>query len=185
MQSKKTNREGRRAMQKKTFAVYAAWLARNVLFMVLALLLVRYALTEQPTYRWVYNSLLKENMAVIRKYPKLTFEEKMQMKLGMGYDYLRFIKQATPENAVILYPSQAAFQKEGSPFKREISNKLYATRFLHPRLLILESELEESKYAGKITHIAIVNGEGKERIPYQVDPEVKHAIFPIVQQKKQ
>ena len=53
----------------------------------------------------------------------------MKMKLGVDYDYLLFIKQATPENAVILYPSQEAFLKKGSPFKREIGNKLYATRF--------------------------------------------------------
>ena len=185
MQSEKTTKEGKQEKQRKTFAVYAVWLARNVLFMVLALLLVKYTLTKQPAYHWVYSSLLKENMATIKKHPELTFEEKMKMKLGVDYDYLLFIKQATPENAVILYPSQEAFLKKGSPFKREIGNKLYATRFLYPRLLILESELEESRYADRITHVAIVNGEGKDRLPYQVDPEIQHAGLPVVQPKKQ
>ena len=106
MQSEKTTKKGKQEKQRKTFAVYAVWLARNVLFMVLALLLVKYTLTKQPAYRWVYSSLLKENMATIKKHPELTFEEKMKMKLGVDYDYLLFIKQATPENAVILYPSQ-------------------------------------------------------------------------------
>ena len=148
MQSEKTTKEGKQEKQRKTFAVYAVWLAKNVLFMGLALLLVKYTLTKQPAYRWVYSSLLKENMATIKKHPELTFEEKMKMK-------------------------------------REIGNKLYATRFLYPRLLILESELEESRYADRITHVAIVNGEGKDRLPYQVDPEIQHAVLPVVQPKKQ
>lgn len=46
MQSEKTTKEGKQEKQRKTFAVYAVWLARNVLFMVLALLLVKYTLTE-------------------------------------------------------------------------------------------------------------------------------------------
>ena len=171
MQSEKTTKEGKQEKQRKTFAVYAVWLAKNVLFMVLALLLVKYTLTKQPAYHWVYSSLLKENMATIKKHPEFTFEEKMKMKLGVDYDYLLFIKQATPENAVILYPSQEAFLKKGS--------------FLYPRLLILESELEESRYADRITHVAIVNGEGKDRLPYQVDPEIQHAVLPVVQPKKQ
>ena len=103
MQSEKTTKEGKQEKQRKTFAVYAVWLAKNVLFMILALLLVKYTLTKQPAYHWVYSSLLKENMATIKKHPELTFEEKMKMKLGVDYDYLLFIKQATPENAVILY----------------------------------------------------------------------------------
>lgn len=185
MQPKRKKKEEERKSQKTSFAGYAAWMAKNALFMVLALLLVRYALTEQPTYRWVYSSLLKKNMATIRKYPKLTFDEKMQMKLGADYDYLHFVRQATPENAVILYPSPEAFRKKGSPFKQEISNKLYATRFLYPRLLVLESELEGSVLADKITHVAIVNGEGKEKLPYPVDPEIQFAVLPVVQQKKQ
>ena len=36
MQSEKTTKEGKQEKQRKTFAVYAVWLARNVLFMVLA-----------------------------------------------------------------------------------------------------------------------------------------------------
>lgn len=185
MQPKKTPKEENRKPQKKSASAYAVWMAKNALFMVLALLLVRYALTEQPTYRWVYSSLLKKNMATIKKYPKLTFEDKMQMKLGKDYDFLRFIKQSTPENAVLLYPSQEAFRKEGSPFKQEIGNKLYATRFLYPRLLVLESELETSRFADKITHVVIVNGEGKDKLPYPVDPEVQYAVLPVVPPKKQ
>lgn len=185
MQFEKRNRDKEREPRKSSFAVYAVWLARNVLFMGLALLLVKYVLTEQPAYRWVYRELLKKNMEAIKKYPDLTFEQKMQMKLGVDYEYLLFIRQATPENAVILYPSAEAFRKKGSPFKQEIYNKLYATRFLYPRRLVSEDELQDGVYAGKITHVAIVNGEGADKLPYPVDPDIRHGVLPVLQRKKQ
>lgn len=165
-----------------SLTTYAIWILKNVAFMLLALFVVRYALTKQPAYHWVFSSLLKENYAMIKRNPHLTFDQKMQMKLGVDYEYLYFIRQVTPENAVILYPSQKAFRKEGSPFKHEISNKLFATRFLYPRKLILESELENSPYAKQITHVAIVNGEGKNRLPYPVESDVQHAVLPVTPQ---
>lgn len=163
---------------------YAVWLIKNVSFFVLALLAVRCTLLKHPTYHWVYSGLLKENMEMIKKYPDLTFEEKMQMKLGADYEYLHVIRQSTPPNAVILYPSQKAFQKEGSPFRQEIYNKLYATRFLYPRRLVSESQLKDSIYVDKITHIAIVNGEGIDKLSYKVDSTIVHAILPVTRQKK-
>lgn len=53
-------------------------------------------------------------METIKKYPKLTFEQKMQMKLGTSYEYLLYLKQATPENAVILYPDSKDFREKGA-----------------------------------------------------------------------
>ena len=78
------------------------WLLKNILFLLLALLLVKITFTEQPAYKWVYYNLLKGNMSLIKQYPDISFEQKMQMKLGVNYEYLHFIKQATPEDAVIL-----------------------------------------------------------------------------------
>lgn len=158
------------------------WLLKNILFLLLALLLVKITFTEQPAYKWVYYNLLKGNMSLIKQYPDISFEQKMQMKLGVNYEYLHFIKQATPENAVILYPSQEAFSKEGSPFAH-IYNKIYATRFLYPRKLVLESELGVSKYADQINYVAIVNGEGKDKLSYPTDSAYQHGVLPITPQK--
>lgn len=155
------------------------WLLKNVSFLILAILLVSYALSKQPGYHWVYFGLLKGNMETIKKYPELTYEQKMQMKLGTSYGYLLYIKQSTPENAVILYPPASAFRTKDSPFTQNIDNKIYATRFLYPRKLVLESELPMSKYANQITHIAIVNGIGKDKLTYPVDSTVQHGVYPI------
>lgn len=155
------------------------WVLRNASFLILALLLVTYTFSKQPAYHWVYFDLLKSNMEIIKKYPKLTFDEKMLMKLGASYKYLLFLKRETPENAIILYPSPQDFREKDSPFTQNIDNKIYATRFLYPRKLILESELKSSKYADKITHVAIVNGKGIDKLPYLVNPKVQHGVLPV------
>ncbi|MDR0962202.1 MAG: hypothetical protein LBM62_06570 [Mediterranea sp.] len=154
-------------------------LLMNVLLLVAGILLVSYALTKQPAYHWVYSGLLKQNMELIRKHPKATFDQKMQMKLGASYEYLLYIKQETPKDAVILYPTVRAFKKAGSPFTQEIFNKIYATRFLYPRKLVTEDELTTNKYADKITHVAIVNGEGRQHLSYPVDSTYQHAVLPV------
>lgn len=160
------------------------WCIRNVASLAVAGLLVITIFSIQPAYHWVYNGLLRDNMKLIRKYPKLTFDQKMWLKLGASYKYFMFLKQKTPDTAVILYPSQKAFQKKGSPFKHEIYNKTYATRFLYPRKLVLESELKNSKYADEITHIAIVNREGADRLPFPLDSTVQHTVLTVAPLKK-
>ena len=92
--------------------------------------------------------------------------------------------QATPENAVILYPDSKDFREKGSPFTQNIDNKIYATRFLYPRKLILESERKTGKYKNEITHVAIVNGKGMEKLPYPVDTEFQHGVLPLKPQTK-
>ncbi|MBQ8500831.1 MAG: glycosyltransferase family 2 protein [Bacteroides sp.] len=155
------------------------WLVRNLLALVMALGIVYLAFSTHPTYQWVYGNLLKKNHAVIKKAPQLTFDQKMLMKLGESYRYLHYLRNATPPNAVILYPPKKAFQKEGTPFKHEIFNKAFATRFLYPRRLVLEEELGKSPLASRITHIAIVNGEGANHFTHPTDSTVQNAVFEI------
>ncbi|WP_241217608.1 hypothetical protein [Bacteroides gallinarum] len=119
MQFKKRNRDKEREPRKSSFAVYAVWLARNVLFMGLALLLVKYVLTEQPAYRWVYRELLKKNMEAIKKYPDLTFEQKMQMKLGVDYEYLLFIRQLRRRMPLFFIPLQRLSGRRGARSNRK------------------------------------------------------------------
>jgi hypothetical protein len=175
-QHKKTKK--REASRKSTFIL------KNILYLIVAILLVGYTFSKQPAYRWVYFNLLKGSMETIKKHPNLTFEQKMQMKLGASYEYLLYLKRSTSDDAVILYPDSKAFREEGSPFTQEIDNKIYATRFLYPRKIILTDELETSKYAGKITHVAIVNGKRTDKLSYPVDPKIRYGVFPIKPQTK-
>ena len=125
--------------------------------------------------------MLTSNMELIRKNPNLTLKEKNEMKLGADFVYLWFLKESTPENAVILYPSSEDFYPpdKQSPFKQGITNKIWALRVLYPRLLVLPSEMETNRYAPDITHVAIVNGRGYERLNYPLANKQEHGIFPV------
>jgi len=48
----------------------------------------------------------------------------------------------------------------------------------------LESERKTGKYKNEITHVAIVNGKGTEKLPYPVDTEFQHGVLPLKPQTK-
>lgn len=155
------------------------YVIKNLLASVAMLLLFAFIISKQPGYKWVYNDLLKSNMKVIKENPHLSFDDKMTIKLGSTYKFLLFLKEQTPENATILYPTSETFYKEGSPFKHEIANKLFSTRFLYPRKIVLEEELQKSKYVDSITHVAIVNGELPKFINNSVKVTEQFGLLPI------
>ncbi|MDR2390007.1 MAG: hypothetical protein LBD89_09545 [Tannerellaceae bacterium] len=159
---------------------YLSRIAKNLLFAFLLGFLLFKAMENNAGYPWAYN-MLTSNMKLIRANPHLTLKEKNEMKLGTDFAYLWFLKEATPENAVILYPSTEDFYPpdKPSPFKQEVQNKIWALRFLYPRLLVLPSEMETSPYAPEITHVAIVNGRGYERLDYPVEHKQEHGILPV------
>ena len=63
-------------------------------------------------------------------------------------------------------------------FTAEISNKIYALRFLYPRKLVIPFDFGKSHYVDEITHVAIVNGEGFEYVPYEVE-KFENGILPV------
>jgi hypothetical protein len=157
------------------------WIVKNIGAVIAAGFFLFQCVDKQQSYHWAYNSLLKGNMATIRKYPNATLDERAEMKLGFDYTYLQFLKKETPEDAVILYPDGKDFFPEGeeSPFKQDVSNKMWALRFLYPRKLVLPSEMETNCYAKDITHVAIVNGRGYERVEYKIANPFTHGVLPI------
>ena len=63
---------------------------------------------------------------------RTTTDNRFEMKLGLSHVYLRYVKESTPENAVILLPGKEAFYPEGEEriFSGEPYNKLWAIRVL-------------------------------------------------------
>lgn len=165
--------------KKRPASSYFIWIVKNVLIVAVVALILKEGIQAQVGYNWVYNGLLKGNMQTINAYPDLSFDEKMGMKLNSSYSYLMYIKEQTPENAVILWPSGADFMKEKSPFSGELGNKTYALRFLYPRKLVTPNELGKSHFEKEITHVAIVNGCGFDQLPYSINQPFEHGILPV------
>jgi hypothetical protein len=176
--SKKKQKRNLKVEKKKTNPLFVFGI-KNILALLIAYFIVNVAFKNQSTYEWVYSSLLKSHMEEIKKNPKATFDERMVMKLGFNYAYLKHLEEQTPEEAVILYPDNDDFHIEGGSFSGDIGNKLYALRFLYPRKLVLKSEIGENKYANEITHVAIVNGRGFEELPYRIENMFDHGVLPV------
>lgn len=159
---------------------YITWIVKNLVVLAVAVGVLYYVFDVAKGYNWTYNNLLRKNFTYITKYPKLNFDQKMISKFGASYEYLMHLRMQTPKSAVILFPENKDFRVEGSPFQAgELADKRSAIRFLYPRKLVLGSELDKSAYADKITHIAIVNGIGFDKVPYEVKEKFSHGILPV------
>lgn len=158
-----------------------AWVVKNMVALIVALFLLnKFVISIQPGYNWAYN-MLQKNLEYTRLYAQTTTDNRFEMKLGLSHVYLRYLKENTPENAVILLPPKEAFYPEGEEriFSGEPYNKLWATRFLYPRRVVIPSELGVTPWSEKITHVAIVNGRGYEYLDYEVPEKTPHIVLPI------
>lgn len=157
------------------------WVVKNMVALIVALFLLnKFVISIQPGYNWAYN-MLQKNLEYTRLYAQTTTDNRFEMKLGLSHVYLRYLKENTPENAVILLPPKEAFYPEGEEriFSGEPYNKLWATRFLYPRRVVIPSELGVTPWSEKITHVAIVNGRGYEYLDYEVPEKTPHIVLPI------
>ncbi len=169
---------------KKRFRIPAVvfWIMKNTVAGAAAFLLIFFVVFKvQPGYKWVYNTM-NNNYRAIKRNPNVTDQEKMRAKLGISYSYLEYIAEVTPKDAVILYPDKTAlFPKDKkTEFRHDMYNKLWALRFLYPRKVVMTNEFNQSSYADKITHIAIVNGVGYELLDYNPPQRPTHAVFPLM-----
>lgn len=161
-------------------------LVRNIGVVLIAFLLVSFAFEKIPGYGWIYNDLLKGNMELIRKYKNTPIEGRNEMKLGFTYAYLRYIAQQTPSDAVILMPQRSAyFPANGkTEFTGQPYNKIWALRFLYPRKIVIDGQEKANKYIDKVTHVAIVNGWGYDKLHYSVSNPAQNAVLPLEQNNK-
>ena len=121
------------------------------------------------------------NIEFRKKNTKASVNEKMFSKIGFSFGYVNFIKDSTSPNSVILYPEKTDLfpENQKTEFRHDMYNKLWALRFVHPRKIIMPSELGKTKESGSITHIEIVNGKGYEKLNYDPGNKPNFGIFPL------
>ncbi len=173
---------------------YFPWIVKNTMALaVVAIFLYHFVFSEssgQPGYQWAVHTTLYQNynaMKQIKAQTRGTLDDRFMVKLGASYEYLYSIKASTPEDAVILLPGRDAFfpQGEQSVFQgKEPYNKLWATRFLYPRRVVIPSELGKTSWSEKITHVAIAYGNGYEYLDYEVTPQHAFAVIPTQPQNQ-
>jgi len=161
---------------------YFLWLIKNFFFAAVAALLIKMVVYPFGEDNTLLHGIYKD-MRKISKFPfSTTLDQRYTALLKSTYTYFMLIKNNTHENAVILYPEYESFfpENEKHVFNHPgISNKMWVIRFLYPRKIITSSELESSSYKDKITDVAIVNGRGREFLPYELTKEANFGVAPL------
>jgi hypothetical protein len=156
----------------------------NLLAVATAIILIRACYKNVMGYTWMYDSLLKGNYELISKHKNLTVDERKEMKMGFTFAFLKFVRDNTPEDAIILFPGRDVFFPEGqkSNFNGEPTTKLWCLNTLYPRKIVYVNEVDNI-YSDRITHVAIVDGWGYDRLNYEVPQKIQYAVFPLNQNK--
>jgi hypothetical protein len=134
-------------------------------------------------YQWTFQTLLKENLKMMKEYKDITLEQKYEAKLGFSYRFLSNIRKSTPEEAVVIMPPDTVLRPPGgkSDFSEFIVSKMWASYFVYPRKLIYENEKGTSPFYDSATHVAIANYWGYDKLDYPVGNQAQYSVMPLKQ----
>lgn len=185
MGKKKMHRKKQKQKQVQTQDRSTPLRSKDMIALIISFLVVFVLYKTVGGYKWLWDTLVIGNIKMIRKYPDLTIEKKWEVKCGFDYTYLNFIKKNTPEDAIILMPSDSALYPEGqkSDFNTRnsagVKNKAWSTYFLYPRKVVYEREKESNPLYTKVNYVAIANYKGYEKLSYKIDKKQKYYVLPI------
>ena len=107
--------------------------------------------------------------------PELRLEDKLLFRIE-DYWYIQFITTHTPDTAVILLPPHSAI--DSTPEFNQLNDPEWMEYFLYPRLCVSEDQKET-----KVTHVAIVNGWGYDKLKYEPKERPSETILPVIESK--
>jgi hypothetical protein len=151
---------------------------RHIILLVFMILTVLYAYKNVMGYQWVIDTLIGKNLDYIKQHKDLTLEQKFEAKMGANARYLNYVKNHTPDTAIILMPPKDIIlkDKDKTRFDKYLTNKIWVTNYLYPRKVIYFDEAETSELYTKVSHIAVINywghslaeGNNTKKSPYTV-----------------
>lgn len=145
-------------------------------------------LFQIPGYKSLFNDVFLKDLNIMSKYPEMSYERKSFLKNGNDFRYVDLIKKKTPNNAIVLMPSEEMiFPESKKPIFNQrtawgIKNKAWAEYYLYPRKLIYVDELTP-ELLNRIEYVAIINGMGYEYLDYEVTRKTGMDVKPISQSK--
>ncbi len=150
-------------------------------------------------YKWVYHNLIVKNLKIQDQLDSLDYDGRQAYKNGHEFNYLKMIRDKTPENAVILMPDQddlkiPEYAGNNVPQFSLINDKAWAYYFLYPRKLVydksdsldslggqknIRKDPDFKKNRASVTHVAIVYGNGYNKLNYKADSLEAYTVLPI------
>ncbi len=172
------NRQCKTKHQKHDFKAFAR---NNIIGLILLLASFTIMINQVHSYKWMWESLIYKNLINTWKYHDLKVKDKHEIKHGYYYTYLNFINSKTPEDAVILMPPDSVINSTDPKYKLSfLKDRKRTTYFLYPRKPVYEKDIEfDAEELKNITHIAIVNYFGYNKLNYLVDPKPQFTVAPI------
>ncbi len=155
----------------------------NLIALSISFFLVLIAYKNIPSYAWLKDDLIKENLKIIKKYPRLSSDEKLGAKIGYDFQVLKMIRDATPENAIILFPRQDTCQnirkREGG---QNLSGgglhvKIWSQYYLYPRRVVYDESKDPD--LSKANYLAIVGGNGYDKLKYPVKERIDYTVYEL------
>lgn len=159
-------------------------LRRNLVASALLLILL-FAISQIDLgYGWTWNVYVRRNVQDVKAYGRISEDARLTKKLGEDYQFLLYLRDATPTTAVIYYPSAEDFitkmpGRKASPFSGKLNDKLTAIRVLYPRRVVVKDEYQETPWSFRITHVAIVNGRNLDKLPYSPPKNYAMGVLPM------
>lgn len=162
-------------------AAFFATLPKNLLLLLVFFILFFSLKKYNPGYAFVFDNLVRKSDSIMKKYPNLTYDEKMEAKVGFNFWFLNTIKKNTPEDAVIIMPPDSVFYPKGKKlgFTDFMGSIGYTSYFVYPRKLVYEGRPATIALYQKATHVAIVNFWGYDKLSYPVERKEQYAVMPI------
>ena len=153
----------------------------NLIVFVFFAILVFTLKDKNTGYKWVAENLIDGNLKTIKKHKDLSFEQRQEGKLGFNATYLNFINENTPDTAVILMPPDSVILHQNGRYKfnKYLKNKSWCSYLVYPRKLVYEREKTSAPLYNKVTHVAIINGWGYDKLGYKVNKRVPLTVLPI------
>ncbi|MDX1477044.1 MAG: hypothetical protein R3301_05030 [Saprospiraceae bacterium] len=179
---KKARKRSSRTKTPASAAITQSWWFKNAVALVF-ILIGGYLLADNAGYQRLQKVFSDFNHNKVQ-YGQATKFEKQHRYLGFNISFLEQVKQATPEDAVILFPPRWVLypRNEKSPFGKWMDSKSYTTYFLYPRSVIYDNKKDrESALYPHATHVAVVRGWGYDKLNYPVTEQSEFGIYPVNQ----
>ncbi|MDR0349583.1 MAG: hypothetical protein LBH90_08865 [Tannerella sp.] len=145
----------------------------NVISLIVGCIVLNYY-AKRVEIEWLQD-MLEGNYEIIKKYPDATVDERLGIKLGFNYAYLKHVCDNTPEDAVILFPPRDIILKQPTQFTEAELSQQWIYSFVYPRKVVIDG----TGATDRVTHIAIMNGWGYDKLSYQVENKHENAIYPV------
>lgn len=150
------------------------------LFGLLAALAICYGCYRTSGYRDIFYIVEGDYHFACRN-KNLPLEDRYAARMGGLYTFFRYVRENTPEDAVIYLPSAGDFiQGIWSEFfySYHCANKIFATRFLYPRKVVTADEYRKYGSFLPLTHVIVIGSGSKDMLSYEIS-DTTCAVFPI------